>query len=140
MRRREPTEAQRVASHARREWFSALVKTIAAMTETERIDLAARMPVIVTCEGRVLSGHNQILLALQYPSISIVGGFQQWRKQGRCVRKGEHGLMLGIPRTRGESATDTPLENAAASPGFFMGTVFDIGQTDALDETAQAVA
>src|SRR5689334_25449227 len=97
--RRQPTESQKEAAKARREKFRAIVQQLGKMSEAERIDLAAKLPVIATCEGHALSIHNQCLLAVQCPSATIVGGFRQWKKQGRAVKKGEHGHMIWCPRS-----------------------------------------
>lgn len=129
MAKREPTDAQRAAAKERREKFREIVKKLAAMSESDRAALAASLPAIATCEGRALSIHNQCLIAVQFPSATLVGGFRQWRKQGRSVRKGEHGLMIWVPIAKGESATETSGEFADEKPGFIMGTVFDVSQT-----------
>ncbi len=84
MGRREPTEEQKAAAQARRERFRATVKTIAKMGDSERAELASRLSGIATCEGHGLSLHNTLLLASQCPTATVVGGFQQWRRQGRC--------------------------------------------------------
>jgi len=135
--RRELTPEQREKSDARRAQFKALAQQIATMTETERAALAAKMAAVVTIEGRVLSVHNACLLACQRPDATMVGGFNQWRANGRMVRKGEHGLMIWAPIQRGERGqiasdrlpTDA-LKDSDARPNFIMVTVFDVAQTE----------
>ena len=130
MSRKQPTEAQREAAQRRRERFRAMVKDVAAMSTEQRESLAETMGAVVTCEGRTLSIFNTCLLVSQFANPTIVGGFRQWRGQGRSVRKGEHGLMIWIPSKRKPEATpDTSADDDAETVRFFMGTVFDVSQT-----------
>lgn len=108
------------------------------MPELERVQLANRLG-IVTCEGHELSLCNTMLVALQCPTASIVGGFRQWLKQGRCVKKGEHGMMIWCP-TGGKPGEVPPMavivygtEPPKADHRFIIGTVFDISQTAELE-------
>lgn len=122
--KRQPTAAQREAAKARRAKLSELAARIAAMDETER---AALVPLgIATIKGRVLSLHNSALILMQRPSASVVGGFSQWREAGRAVRKGEKAIAVWYPCQAGET------EDESGRPGFRLGNVFDISQTDRL--------
>src|SRR5262245_60562438 len=96
MARREATPEQKAKAEERSARFRELAETIAAMSDEARAAMAERMP-IVTIEGRTLSPHNACLIGTQNPDATMVGGFQQWIKAGRCVRKGEHGLMMWAP-------------------------------------------
>ena len=114
----------------------ALAREIGKMSQEQRSAMAARFPGIATIEGRSLSPFNTCLLATQSPSASVVGGFRQWIKAGRAVRKGEHGLCLWVPLmprkagdARAEGETDT-------RPGFILGTVFDVSQTSEIEAAA----
>lgn len=122
------TEAQKQAAKARREKFRALVAKIAGMTESERAKFAAKIGTVMNCEGHALSADNTMLLIHQLETVSIVGGFKQWKKHGRNVRKGEKGICIWVPikpkDENGEALQD------ADKPGFFMGTVFDVSQTE----------
>jgi len=137
--KRQLTAEQEAARKARKEKFGALWKQVAAMPELERVQLANKLG-IVTCEGHELSLCNTMLIALQNPTASIVGGFRQWLKHGRCVRKGEHGLMIWCP-TGGGKGEVPPMaiivygSNPAPEGDhrFIIGTVFDIGQTEELE-------
>jgi hypothetical protein len=122
--KRQITEAQRVASEERRARLRQIAKSIAEMPEAERAALAARISP-VTVEGRTLSLHNACMVAMQSPSATVLGGFQQWKQAGRQVRKGEHGIGIWIPRFEGKAA-----EDAGELAGFIFGTVFDVSQTD----------
>jgi len=43
---------------------------------------------------------NQMLIAWQRPDATHVAGFHAWKKLGRSVNKGEHGIMILAPITR----------------------------------------
>ena len=100
--------------------------------------LLASKGVLATCEGHTLSLGNQMLLALQCPDATIVGGFRQWKAQGRSVKKGEHGHMIWVPIGTGEPDADTPQPSEIDGEGeakptrlrFLVGTVFSIEQTE----------
>ena len=120
------------ARDARRARFQGLVKRIAVMSDSERAAFSASMPCVVTCEGHALSPINTMLVMMQSGSIapSIVGGFHQWRKQGRSVQKGQHGFSIWIPsKGKKQEGLDSGDEGEARETYFFMGTVFDISQT-----------
>ena len=113
----------------RRKAFRELAGRIGRMSPDERAALAARMPAIATIEGRALSPFNQCLLASQCPSATVVGGFRQWIKAGRAVRKGEHGFAIWVPtgQRKADDAEDSD------KLGFILGTVFDVSQTQEIE-------
>jgi antirestriction protein ArdC len=101
------------------------------MPEADRKAFAAKCPVIATIEGHALSPVNTCLIAMQSPGATIVGGFRQWLKAGRVVRKGEHGLSLWIPKTPKKDDAAQPGESSSSDEiHFLMGTVFDVSQTE----------
>lgn len=139
------TEEMKAAAEARREKFGVLCRRVAEMSEAERAGLLERVGAVMSCEGRALSETNTVLLVLQRPGVSVVGGFRQWKKAGRYVRKGEKSCSIWIPRGGG----DTPalagselsraelVEGGGSGAGgsrrkFLTGAVFDIGQTEAV--------
>lgn len=124
--KRQPTESQQQAKAERREKFAQLVKQVADLTDEQRAELASKM-FVTTCEGHTLSTTNQMLVALQFGEATIVGGFNQWKAHGRTVKRGEHGIMIWIPKTKREE--DEPRETPEY---FFTGYVFDVSQTEAL--------
>jgi hypothetical protein len=134
MRLKELTEEQKAKAAARKAAFRELWKKVAAAPELERIQLANRLG-LRTCEGHELSLCNTMLVALQCPTASVLGGFRQWLKMGRAVRKGEHGAMIWVPTSKKTAAADTGAaqpENGEATDEtrFIIGTLFDIAQTD----------
>jgi hypothetical protein len=143
-RRSEPTIEQKARAEERREKFRALVKQVAAMTDEEREAIVQKVGAVPTCEGRALSYVNTVLLIRQCPNVSMVGGFRQWIRQGRQVRKGERGHSIWIPKYKGEETVQSAADEAD-KPSFVMGVVFDISQTDekcdgnaAAEEAAEA--
>jgi antirestriction protein ArdC len=138
------TEDQKQKAAERREVFKQFCQRVAAMSEDQRAQLAQRMPIVNT-EGHALSAYNTCLILSQSATTpTICAGFQQWRKQGRMVRKGEHGLMIWVPISRKSKAADTStpgelVADGTARPGFIAGYVFDISQTDAIESEGGAI-
>lgn len=135
--KRKLSEEQQAATSARRQAFRQLVTQIAAMTDAQRLEIVARVGAVVTCEGHALSFFNTCLVIQQRENVSVVGGFQQWKRAGRQVKKGEHGLQIWIP-IKGKKDDEVPtVEELQADeeekPAFIMGTVFDISQTDQME-------
>jgi hypothetical protein len=139
--KKQPTEEQKQKAAARRANIRAMCKQIAAMSDEQRTTLAARMPGVVTVEGRPLSFHNQLMIAFQLPAATILGGFRQWIKNGRAVRKGEHGAAIWCPIGAPKPTADGAEVNADGErPGFILGTVFDVSQTDPINDAAASGA
>ena len=123
MTRKSVTPEQQAQAEARRAKFRKLANEIAHMTPDKRAALAATLPVVATIEGRTLSPTNTMLVVMQCPSATIVGGFKQWLKAGRVVSKGEHGISIWIPSgVKGEDGQPDDVR-------FLSGTVFDVSQT-----------
>ncbi len=95
------------------------------LTEQERAKLVQTTGV-VTIEGRPLSEYNNLMIAVQNPHSTIVGGYQQWRKAGRQVMKGQSGMAIWIPSVKAKK-DEQPSEETEVN--FFTATVFDITQT-----------
>ena len=138
--KRTLTTEQQAAREERRAAFRKLARQIGAMTAEERGRLSASLPTIATVEGRILSVFNQCLVAAQCPNATLVGGFQQWIKAGRAVRKGEHGLAIWIPTHAKTDANAQPGETSSTDDEtrFIMGSVFDVSQTDEIAERVAA--
>lgn len=126
---KQATLEQKQAAIERRAAMRRIAKQVADMTPEDRQAFAGRMPAIVTIEGHAMSLTNQCMLAIQFPGVAIVGGFRQWIKAGRCVRKGEHGLAIWIPLSRNTKEEDLDADSGKADIAFMLGTVFDVSQT-----------
>lgn len=102
-----------------RERLKEISKKIKGLSEEDREKLKNSVG-ILTIEGKKLSIRNNMLLAIQSSGkATIVGGYKQWLKSGRKVKKGEHGYLIYFPvKKEGE------IEN------FYIAVVFDINQTE----------
>ena len=132
--KRQPTPEQKEKAAARRSMFKQYCQTIAKMTDEQRAQWAQRAPAL-KADGTPYSLGNQLLIALQRDDATVLCGFNQWKQAGRIVSKGEHGVMIWIPTGKGkDSDPDQPAEDSDPDqkPGFIMGTVFDISQTEEL--------
>lgn len=134
--KRQLTAEQIAKRDERRATFRALWKRVADMPELERIQVTNKLG-LITCEGHQFSLGNMMLIALQNPHASVLGGFRQWINHGRAVRKGEHGCMIWVPIGGGKAETAMDAAPASQPTGdgdnetrFIIGTVFDISQTD----------
>ncbi|KAF0139731.1 MAG: hypothetical protein FD122_3021 [Stygiobacter sp.] len=114
-------------------------KTLSEMTEEQRQAVADKFG-IVTVEGHLLTAHNQCFLVAQSEiNFSIVGGYRQWQKAGRSVRKGEHGFYIFVPsKTKEESENSAEVSADDETPFFFTAVVFDISQTEAITKSEAA--
>ncbi|MEW6509176.1 MAG: ArdC family protein [Bacteroidota bacterium] len=112
--------------------IKAIREKILSLSDQEREALSAIS--IPTIEGRFLSMHNVMMIIFQFPfNPTVVGGYKQWLKAGRSVRKGEHGAVILYPV--GPKDDDGNLEDAER---FFSATVFDISQTEPISESLKS--
>lgn len=111
----------------RKEKVKELRKRLANLSEEERQALANK-GAIATLSGRVLSPYNTILVYLQSngSTPTVVGGYRQWRREGRQVVKGEHGYLIFFPV--GE-VKDEETGDVIEPSKFYTTTVFDKSQT-----------
>lgn len=138
---RQLTPEQLAARDERRIRFRAIVKQLAELPEAERAERMKRIGFVKLSTQSPYSPANSMLIAFQSVGHqpTILGGFAEWKKQGRAVRKGEHGYMIWVPigikkeeipavGTNGELTT--MLQEVNADVHFTIGTVFDISQTE----------
>ena len=144
MPRRKPmTPEQHVAFEQRREQMRQLSKTIAAMSEADRQALAAQVGTILTCgePPRQLSPYNTCMLVSQRPDATVVGGFQQWKRLGRAVKKGEKASYIWVPMMP-SNGDDRPTRDGSEpdEQRFRLVAVFDVSQTqeEGDEETTRA--
>jgi antirestriction protein ArdC len=77
------------------------------------------------------SWHNSLLIMMQRPDASNVAGFQTWKKLGRFVRKGEHGIMIFAPCPFHREERNDAGETESTDGIFFKPVhVFDVAQTE----------
>lgn len=69
---------------------------------------------------------NCMLIARQFPTATMVSGFNAWKKRGRMVKKGEKGICILAPliRKKEDQQEDTEVF------GFRAVHVFDVSQTE----------
>jgi len=87
--------------------------------------------------------HNLLLIGAQRPGAQHVAGFSTWRRLGRSIRKGEHGIVILAPIVKRQTH-DTAERNPDGVPpresgqddrravvvGFRGVYVFDVSQTE----------
>jgi hypothetical protein len=132
--KKKTTEKQKEQARKRREKFAQLYSQVKAMPK-EEIQAVADELSIITVEDHPLSAVNTILLSYQRENVTVVGGFRQWLNKGRAVKKGEHGLAIWVPSTKKVPNAPDPEKEETF---FFMGTVFDISQTEIAKEQPNA--
>ena len=121
----------------KKEKINRIRKTLSEMTEEQRQAIADKFG-IVTVEGHLLTPHNQCFLVAQSEiNFTIVGGFQQWKKAGRIVRKGEHGFLIFVP-SKGKQEANSEMTSDDENVHFFTTTVFDISQTEVIAKSEAA--
>ena len=107
--------------------------TLSQMSADQRQAVADKFG-IVTVEGHTLTPHNQCFLVAQSEiNFTVVGGFQQWKKSGRIVRKGEHGFLIFVPSKAKQN--EGPEVVSDDDVFFFTATVFDISQTHSIADS-----
>lgn len=129
------TKAQVAKAEKRRSEFSNLNVQVKMMSHDE-LESVANDITIITIDDHPLSPTNKVLLTYQRADVTTVGGFQQWRKHGRSVKKGEHGLSIWFPSVKKEK--EPAKEEEKKEVFFLMGTVFDISQTEVAKEQPNA--
>lgn len=116
-----------------------MVQKISKLSPEER---AALTPYGLTANlsGHVLSGTNQMLLAMQGCRDNIVAGFQQWRKAGRIVKKGSTGFSIWVPIGAPKMDNEGSDPRDGKDIHFTTGTVFGISQTVELEKEEEQTA
>jgi hypothetical protein len=76
------------------------------------------------------SAKNVARILSAYPRATDVRGFHQWLKDGRCVRKGEKGIMIYTPAGRYSTAINPMDGEDEGKIRVKKAYVFDITQTD----------
>ena len=72
---------------------------------------------------------NTLLIVAQMPTATRVSGFHAWRRLGRCVKKGEHGIRILAPVTV-RKADASEADEPQTVTRFRIVTVFDVSQTE----------
>ena len=124
------------AATARRAMLTELAAKASLMTPEE---LRAFLPVdVMTIEQKTLSLKNTYLVLHQLPTSTIIGGFDQWKRAGRSVKKGSKALGIWVPLKPRSSAASASPDPDDKNPAFrfTFGNVFDISQTEPVQQEA----
>ena len=128
--KKKPDEAAAV----RRAMLTELAAKASLMTPEE---LKAFLPVeVMTIEQKTLSLKNTYLVLHQLPTSTIVGGFDQWKRAGRSVKKGSKALGIWVPLKPRSSAASASPDDKKPAFRFTFGNVFDISQTEPVQQEA----
>ena len=91
-------------------------------------------------EGHQISKCNTAFLKFQNEKLNftVIAGYKQWQKFGRCVKKGQHGHWIFIPsmiktkkEENGQKTVSEELDR------FLMTRVFDISQTFEIKDSSR---
>lgn len=148
------TKTRRPASKARREAARARDAELAAKAAAALADpqIGERIAALVTTPGILrYSLRNQALLLSQADergmTLTDVDTYRGWKARGRQVRAGEHGLKINRPVGReqadeetGQAAAEEASDEGAEKVRFRTMTVFDISQTDGVEDVDDAEA
>ncbi len=119
-----------------KDWHSkmnGLIKQVSALTPDQKEKIAADFP-IMTSEGHQISPFNACFLTIQTETaLTIIAGFKQWNRAGRCVAKGETAAGYIYVPMKGKD--DAPKEERLR---FRMVPVFDISQTEEMERKVAA--
>ncbi|MEW6701549.1 MAG: ArdC family protein [Bacteroidota bacterium] len=130
-------EQKQIKRQEKKEKIIRIRKTLFEMSEEQRQAIAEKYG-IATVEGHLLTPHNQCFLVAQSEiNFTVVGGFQQWKKAGRIVRKGEHGFLILVP-SKNNDAENAEMVSDDEYVRFFSATVFDISQTEVIEQSEAA--
>ncbi len=129
MRKRNATPEQIAKAKEKRAKVRDIAKQIAAMSEDDRRAMIQDWP--TTIEGHAVSVKNACLVAFMRPGATVIGGFQQWRKAGRPIKKGEHSsFFIWVPLTGKKKDEDAgEITEDGERPNFALVPMFDISQT-----------
>ncbi len=111
---------------SRKDKVKELRKKLTQLSQEERQALIDHIG-IVTVEGHRLSDTNNVLVQFQFPNATVVGGYNQWQKANRQVKKGEHGFVIWFPTGVKKDQETTPDPDDIH---FLTAVVFDISQTE----------
>jgi len=103
-----------------------LMNWLKKLTDKERIEITSKYG-LHSIEGHQYSPSNQCLIVFQGGGeFTTLGGFNQWKKAGRVVKKGEHGVIIFVNCNKKDG--DEVVENY-----FITKSIFDISQTEPIE-------
>lgn len=128
------------AKQKREEAFDKLEQGIQSLLDSGRWEQWLRvMSQLRSLNCTRYSWQNCLLLLMQNPDVSIVGGFWDWKKVGRSVKKGATGLAIRAPFTKKLDEIDDQTGKPKKVTYFNLVYVWDITQTEG-EEIPQLVS
>jgi len=104
------------------------IDTLAKAVDDVRTSAMFKAYLDVQAKFHKYSWCNTLLIYSQKPDASNVAGFQTWKKLGRHVRKGEHGIMIFAPCPWKKDGKNGEKDESGI---YFKAVhVFDVSQTD----------
>jgi len=123
--------ATKAAAKERRAKIREFAKLVSDLNDEQREEMVLKVGRVLTIEGHPLTVYNSILITMQDPDATVVGGYRQWKKSGRQVRKGEHAIGMWFPIAK--KSKDEDDEEQVDELRFGIANVFDIRQTDEIE-------
>lgn len=120
------TDEQKAKSAERRDSLTKLAKSVRAIDGAKLEIEANKLGLLPSVAGHLLSPFNTIFVNRQRPTATKVGGFQQWKKEGRKVKKGCKAIAIWLPFKKENKQTKEE------ETGFRLVNVFDIADTEAI--------
>lgn len=90
---------------------------------SDTIDDEMRAAIIARVRG--YSERNAMLIVMQLEDATDVRGYAEWLKNGRQVRKGEHGIKILAPAGKSDE-----VDGKKSRQFFRLVSVFDVSQTE----------
>lgn len=129
----QPPEAATSRPEAADARTQQMLELLAAGVEATKAEPGMRAYLDLLANLYDYSPQNCLLIALQKPDATTVNSYERWKKLGRHVTKGEHGLKIFFPRIRTFEREDPDTggtELVRSLQGFGIGHVWDVSQTD----------
>ena len=138
-------DSERVSARNLLESISGYVDDLAHCTDAVRLSDAVQNFLTACARFHRYSWNNMLMIMLARPDARHVAGFQTWKKLGRFVKRGEHGIAILVPiLLRSKAQAEVRAEDAALKSsqepvaptsriGFKVGYVFDVSQTEGKD-------
>lgn len=76
------------------------------------------------------SFNNTLLIAMQCPGATRLAGFQNWKKFGRHVKKGEKGIKVIAPTPFKKTVEEDGEEKEVVVPRYKVVSTYDVSQTE----------
>ncbi len=133
-KRKPMSEAKAAEVAEKKEKLRKLSKMVSDMPESERLERFRGN--VLGCAGTVFSAFNTCFLIAQNPKCTLVGGFDQWKKQKRQVKKGETAMAIWIPAPFGSKEGEAIDSENKGMRFILKNCMFDISQTEEMTEAA----